>query len=198
MSETLFEQPGLVTGGPQALIDNSRFLFFIGLAVDAMIFAGLVGAYFVLRGGATTWPPADLPHLHTALVARSIICLAAAAILLGISVIMQNRNALKSMRASLLVAVIALAGFLVLNALEWESLLSNGIPVRTVFGGIYFLVTGVFHLHILACMVYILSKYRWTLHWRRYTRSALSYLHLSYFVSAMLVIWLGIFGVIYL
>jgi len=201
MSDLLYEERGLAAGEPPSalvLVDTGRFLFFIGLALDVIFFGTFTAGYFFLRSSAPAWPPADLPHLHPSLIGASTICIAIAAGLLAVTVFAQNRNALRSMRASLVLALLFLAGFLLLNATEWRELIATGLPVRTVFGGIYFVLTGLFYFHIAACTVYILSKYRWTLHWRRYTRSAASIAYLSYFMDAMLFVWLGIYYVIYL
>ncbi|HET6402619.1 MAG TPA: hypothetical protein VFH95_14640 [Candidatus Kapabacteria bacterium] len=201
MSDLLYEEHGFTASElPSApvLVDSGRFVFFIALSLDVILFGTFTAGYFFLRVSAPAWPPADLPHLRTSLAGAATICIAIATLLLALTVFAQNRNALRSMRASLVLALIFLAGFLVLNASEWKELIATGLPIRTVFGGMYFVLTGLFHFHIIACAVYILSKYRWTLHWRRYTRSAVSIAHLSYFMDAMLLIWLGIFYVIYL
>src|SRR5439155_16382474 len=99
MSETLYESSGFVAGTHPsgALIDNSRFLFLIGLAIDVMLFAGVIGAYFVLCGGTDVWPPRDLPVLHRNLVGISTIALGLAAVFLGVTLYAQNRNALRTM-----------------------------------------------------------------------------------------------------
>jgi cytochrome c oxidase subunit III len=202
MSEILYEQPGLRAGsthpGSETLIDNSRFVFLIGLAVDVMLFAGLIGAYFVLRGGTQVWPPTDLPHLNKSLIGLSSMSLALGAVFLSLTVHAQNRNELIRMRASLILSLLFLATFLAMNAIEWRNLLAFGLHIRTIFGGIYFLITGVFHIHILAGMCYILLKYRRTLRWKYYTRSTVSIAHLSYFMYAMLIVWLSLYSVVYL
>ena len=201
MSEILYEQPGLMAGNTrdgQSLIDNSRFVFLMGLAVDVMLFCGLIGGYFVLRGGTPAWPPPDLPHLNAGLVGIGSLALAIAAAFLSLTVNAQNRNELIRMRVSLILSLLFLAVFLTLNAVEWRSLLVDGLRVRTIFGGIYFVITGVFHIHIIGGMIYILLKFRRSLQWKRYTRSTVSITHLAYFIYAMLFVWLGIYGVVYL
>ncbi|HEY3874896.1 MAG TPA: hypothetical protein VGM92_05435 [Candidatus Kapabacteria bacterium] len=200
MSASLFEEHGLVADGPPSAppVDNSQFLFFIGLAVDTVLFITFAGGYFLLRASAPSWPPPDLPHLHPALVGWSAIALFLGAVLLTVAVIAQHKNALRTMRGSLMLSIIFLTTFLGLNAIEWRSIFASGLPIRTIFGGIYFVLTGLFHVHIAGCMLYIISKYRWTRRWRRYTRSSISIARLSYFIDAMLVLWLAIFGVIYL
>jgi len=201
MPDLLYEQPGYTASElPSApvLVDSGRFLFFIGLALDVVFFGTFTAGYFFLRSTAPGWPPADLPHLHTPMMGEATVCVAIATALLALTVFAQNRNAPRLLRASLVLALLFLAGFLALNATEWKELIATGIPIRTVFGGIYFVLTGLFHFHIIGAMVYILSRYRWTLHWRRYTRSAASIANLSYFMDAMLLIWLGIYYVIYI
>ncbi len=201
MADTLYEEHGPAAGElPDApvIVDSGRFLFFIGLTLDAIFFITFSAGYYALRSNTFVWPPPDLPNLHQGMIAISTACIGTAAALLALTVFAQNRNALRTMRASLVLAIFCLAGFLGTNAIEWRSLIASGLPIRTVFGGIYFVLTGLFHLHIIAATVYILSKYRWTLRWRRYTRSAVSIAHLSYFMDAMLFVWLGIFYVIYL
>jgi cytochrome c oxidase subunit III len=200
MSTSLYEEHGLIANEPPSVppLDNTQFVFFIGLALDAVLFITFAGGFFLLRASAASWPPPDLPHLHRSLVGMSSLCLFLAAALLTVTVAAQNRNALRMMRATLMLALLFLAGFLILNGIEWRSIFANGLPIRTIFGGIYFVLTGVFHVHIAGSMIYIVSKYRWTLRWRRYTRSAVSIARLSYFVDAMFLLWLGIYGVIYL
>ncbi len=200
MSNTLYEEQGYTAGElPEApvIVDSGRFVFFIGLALDAILFITFIGGYYALRTDAIAWPPADLPHLHRALIGFSSIFLGGAALLLMLTVFAQNRNALRTMRASLILSLICLAAFLALNAHEWRSIIATGLPIRTVFGGIYFVLTGLFFFHIIGAMVYIISKYRWTLRWRRYTRSAVSILNLAYFMDAMLFLWLGFYYVLY-
>ncbi len=201
MSDLLYEQHGLEASELPSitmLVDNGRFVFFIALSLDVILFGAFTAGYFFLRANAPAWPPADLPHLQTQLIGIATISIAIATLLLALTVFAQNRNSLRLLRGSLVLALVFLVGFLAMNAIEWKQLIATGLPIRTVFGGIYFVLTGLFDFHIIACAVYILSKYRWTLHWRRYTRSAASIVHLSYFMDAMLLIWLGIYYVIYL
>ncbi len=200
MSTTLYEEPGSIAGelpsAPPA--DGSKFIFFIGLALNAIFFVTFAGGFYVLRGSTVAWPPADLMHLQKGLVGFSTISLFLSTILLSVTVFAQNRNALRWMRASLIMSLVFLTAFLCLNGFEWNNLFATGLPIRTIFGGLYFVVTGLFHVHIALAMMYVLNKYRWTLRWRRYTRSSASIARLSYFMDAMFLLWVGIYCVIYL
>jgi heme/copper-type cytochrome/quinol oxidase subunit 3 len=200
MSETLFESSGFVAGTRPggALTDNSRFLFLIGLAIDVMLFAGIIGAYFVLRGGTSTWPTHDFPLPQKNLAAMGTLALGLASIFLGVTLYAQHRNALRTMWTALMASLFFLTTFLALNGVEWKLLFSDGLPLRSVLGGMYLIMTGAFHLQIVGCLLYVLATYRRTLRWRHYTRSSLGIAHLSYFISAMFLVWIGIYSVVYL
>jgi cytochrome c oxidase subunit 3 len=200
MSTSLYEEPGSLAGEvPSAPpFDSTRFFFLVGLAIDVILFATFTAGFFVLRASAVAWPPADLKHLHKGLIGLSTISIMLAAVLLSFTVYAQNRNALRWMRATLMMSLVFLTAFLCLNAFEWNSMFATGLPIRTIFGGLYFVLTGLFHVHIALGMLYIINKYRWTLHWRRYTRSSASIARLSYFMDAMFLLWVGIYVVIYL
>ena len=174
-------------------LGSTHFVFLIGLAIDVMLFCGLIGSYFVLRIA-----PPDLPHLHENLIGIVLASLALAAGFLSYTVYTKNRNELTRMRVSLVLSLIFMTFFLGLNALEWKSLLVDGLGVRAAFGDIYFLLTGVFYIHILGAMCYALLKFRQMLRWKHYTRSGNSIAYLSYFMYALLIVWAGIYGVVYL
>lgn len=200
MSTSLYEEHGLLADEPPSAppVDTSQFVFFIGLTIDAVLFVTFAGGFFLLRASAPNWPPPDLPHLHKSLIAISAIALFLGAAFLNITVLAQNRNALRTLRASLIASIIFLFAFLGINAYEWRTIFSTGLPIRTIFGGIYFLLTGLFHVHIAGTIFYIARKYRWTLRWERYTRSSVSIARLSWFMDALVILWLVIYSVIYL
>jgi heme/copper-type cytochrome/quinol oxidase subunit 3 len=201
MSETLFDQSGFIArvGGGYPLVDNSRFVFMIALAVDVMFFAVLIGAFFVLREGAPSWPTTDMlvesPRTATAIA----ICLLASSIFLSLTVRAQHFNRLKRFRTFLSAALLFLAIALTFSIAELRSFLGSPGQIHAVFAGLFMSIIALFILHITAAFGYIIAKYRWTtLRWRRYTRSGVSLAHLTSFVTAMLIVWVGIFAVAYL
>lgn len=200
MSETAFDQSGFIArvGGGYPLVDNSRFVFMIVLAIDVMFFAVLIGAFFVLREGAPSWPSTDLSALSPRTAAVSAACLLAASLFLGLTVRAQYHNSLRRLRNFLGTALIFLAASLALNIAELRSFLAVAGPIHAVFAGLFLSIICLYNIHIVAAFGYIVAKYRSTLRWQRYTRSGVSLTHLTSFVTAMLVVWLGIFAVAYL
>jgi heme/copper-type cytochrome/quinol oxidase subunit 3 len=201
MSETAFDRSGFIArvGGGYPLVDNSRFVFTIALAVDVMFFAVLIGAFFVLREGAPTWPATDMMIESPRTAAAIAICLLSSSIFLSLTVRAQHHNVLKRFRMYLSAALLFLAIALTMTVAELRTFIGAPGPTHAVFAGFFMSIVTLFMLHITAAFGYIIVKYRWTtLRWRRYTRSGVSLAHLTSFVTAMLIVWLGIFAVAYL
>src|SRR2546430_3636878 len=96
----------------------------IALAVDVMFFAVLVGAFFVLREGAPTWPANDMlaesPRTATAIA----ISLLASSLFLSLTVRAQHYNRLKRFRTFLSASLLFLAIALTFSIAELRSFLS--------------------------------------------------------------------------
>jgi cytochrome c oxidase subunit 3 len=198
MSERLFETSGrLDMHDGRVLIDNSRFAVIMGLAIDSILFAGLIGAYFVLRASAMHWPPPELLQFTPGFALASGLALFAAAIALLLAIRAQSANRLSNMRLGLLASLLALMVFLGLNGSDWLTVISAERTSHTLFGGIYFMITGIFHLHVVGAMIYIAVKFRKVLRWQSYTRSSMSIQHLLYFMSVLASIWTAIFFIVY-
>jgi cytochrome c oxidase subunit 3 len=198
MSERLFQTSGLLDmHNGRVLVDNSRLAVIMALAIDMILFAGLLGAYLVLRAGAGTWPPPELSHFTLGFPIASEGTLALAIVALGFSIYAQSANKLGELRFGLLATMLFLMVFLGLNGSDWITVMTAERTSHTLFGGIYFMITGIFHLHILAGLVYAGAKLRQALHWKHYTRSTLSIQHLLYFYSLLATVWIAIFFIVY-
>jgi heme/copper-type cytochrome/quinol oxidase subunit 3 len=200
MSETVFDQSGFIArvGGGYPLVDNSRFVFMIALAVDVMFFAVLIGAFFVLREGAPTCPANDMLVESSRTAAAIAISLFSSSVFLSLTVRAQHYNRLKRFRTFMSAALLFLAIALTFTIAELRSFLGEPGQIHAVFAGLFMSIVALFATHITAAFGYIVAKYRWTLRWQRYTRSGVSLAHLTTFVAAMLAVWLGIFAVAYL
>lgn len=198
MSERVYNSTNLLDmHGGHVLVDNARFAVFMALAIDVILFAGLIGAYLVLRAGAAQWPPTELSHFDLTFPLGSAATLWFASIALVLSIRAQTANRLIQLRAMLVTAIVLLAGFLALNGIDWAIVMHSERATHTLFGGIYFMVTGIFHLHVIAGMIYTAKKLHQVLRWKQYTRSTMSIQHLMYFYSLLSGIWLAIFFVVY-
>ncbi len=200
MSEIVYEKAGLrdSTHAGGELINSGRFAFLLLLGADVMMYVGLLGGYFVLRGGSLSWPPPGSPALDPSLMFWTCPLILLASMSVGLGVRSHHRNTLKNLRLSLAATLIFLALFVAINATEWTNLLQNGLDIMTVFGGIYLIITGIFLLHILASAIVVIGMIRRVSRWRTYVRSANSIPHLAMFLYLQTAIWISVYALIYI
>jgi cytochrome c oxidase subunit 3 len=154
------------------------------MAAWAMLFAGLLFAYGVLRVRAVAWPPPDLPRLPLALpsVATGLLALS--------SLTLERARRAGGGLAPVLVMG---GGFLVLQVIVWRSLILAGLrPPLGPYASVFFGLTAVHALHVLVGLAALgwLAARRprrpfplrlWALYW--------------HMVGGL---WLVIFGAVYL
>jgi cytochrome c oxidase subunit 3/cytochrome c oxidase subunit I+III len=116
------------------------------VVTEAFLFVVLFFSYFYL-GKGKPWPP-DPPKLGMALLMLAVLLSSSA--LLHASTRLAERRALG--RARLLAAATAVLGavFLVLQGLEYRERLKTLSPRSDAYGSIFYTITGVHGLHVLA------------------------------------------------
>lgn len=135
-------------GGPNIV----RFGMFTFLASEAMLFAGLICGYMVLRGGAGNgWQmPEALKNAETMIkTIIATLCLIASSFTLHFaeSRIIQRR---KGGIGLLLLTILLGALFLTNQALEWVTLHNEGFWFNTtaIMGSCFFVLTGFHGMHV--------------------------------------------------
>ena len=199
-AELIYEQPNLGDGTHDggALINSGRFAFLMILGADVMLYVGLIGGYLVLRGGSLSWPPPGSPKLDMMLMLWSLPALILSAVTLGMSIRSQAQNNPRKMRLALLLSLVMMVAFLAVNAVEWQRLLQAGLDVMTVFGGIYLILTGTMLLHVIVASLFATRILSISKEPGYNARSGNALTHLGYFVYLQSIVWIALFGLIYL
>ncbi len=140
---------------PQAILGMLLFLF-----TEAMLFAALLAAFFVLRVQQPIWPPPGQPRLPVGVTTINTL------VLLGSGFAMiRSRGALHSGAAAAArwLGVTAALGlvFLIVQGFEWSRLLGFGFSTHAnVFGATFYALVGVHAAHVAAAMIYLLVTWR--------------------------------------
>ena len=197
MFRTVHEAPGLLdrTHDGGELIENNRFAFLMMLGFVIMLFAGLIGAYLVLRGGSLTWPPPEVPKMSMTLPLISVGIFALATACLWIARRLSKPGSESKAFVGLLLAVVLFIFSMGVAANEWIWLFDNGMILKTVFGGIYSVLVGAFMLHVIVALCFIISLDRPAKLLK--ARSRRKMLNLGYFVTTLTVIWYAVVFVLY-
>jgi cytochrome c oxidase subunit 3 len=171
----------------------------IFLASEAMLFAGLIAGYIVLRLSSPAWPPSpDLPKLPVILTGINTVFLIASSFTYHAAEVAVKKG--KTGTAWLFVTVLLGSLFLGVQAYEWYHMHHEGLWFNTggAYGASFFVLTGFHGLHVLIGVLMI----AWALIRQlggAYTAQSHTYLILAgmywHFVD---VVWLFLYTVLYL
>jgi len=143
-------------------IPTTKFAMWLFLASEVMFFAGLIGAYIVLRGGAPEKWPVVSDVLNVPLVAgNTFILIVSSVTMVRAYAAIEDGNP-QGMRRMLIATAALGAFFLSIQAVEWSALMNEGTaPATDLFGSVFFTLTGFHGLHVLGgvlTLVYVVFK----------------------------------------
>jgi cytochrome c oxidase subunit 3 len=184
---------------PHAPPRTAVFGMTIFLASEAMLFAGLIAGYIVLRLSSPAWPPSpDLPKLPVVLTGINTVFLIASSFTYHAAEVAVKKG--KKGTAWLFLTVLLGSLFLCIQAYEWYHMHHEGLWFNTggAYGSSFFVLTGFHGLHVLVGVLMI----AWALLRQlggAYTAQSHTYLILAgmywHFVD---VVWLFLYSVLYL
>ena len=146
---------GPISGQPP-VIQNYTIATLIFLVAGTMFFAGLIGAYLVLRYGGGAWPAPGMPPLPVRLAGVSTLLIAASSVALHRAV-----RALRSLdavgtRRGLFVAATLGTAFLIVQAVQWSRLFALGLSFNaTTYGTTFYVLTGVHAVHAISGIIWL-------------------------------------------
>lgn len=147
---------------PEPPVSNARLGMLGFLACEAMLFAGLIGAFLVYRFGSEVWPPPGQPRLPL------LVTWANTAMLLLSGYTM--RSALRAMRVDdrerlrTGLSATALLGtiFLIVQGSEWVRLIRHGLTLSAgIYGATFYTVIGCHGIHVLGAVIWLLIARLW-------------------------------------
>lgn len=158
-SPTVRTGRGASTSSPltRLRIDSGVLGVLLFLGTEAMLFAGFVSAFLILRAGSESWPPPGQPRLPAAVTGANTLVL-----LLSGGTMQRARAAIRGGRADELtrwLAVTALLGalFLEVQGTEWVRLVHYGLGMTaSLYGGTFYALIGCHALHVLGALIALL------------------------------------------
>ncbi len=141
-------------------IPNAVFGMALVLCTEAMLFAGLLSAYFVARSYVFTWPPSGQPRLPIAATTVNTFCLLASGAIIWRAVFTRSADIQRPTKIFYL-AAIALGGiFVVAQGAEWLRLLRFGLTLTSgLYGSFFYLIVGMHALHAVAGLIALASVF---------------------------------------
>ena len=142
-------------------IPTTKFATWLFLASEVMFFAGLIGAYIVLRASHGAWPVVST-LLNVPLVAGNTFILIVSSLTMVRALAAIEDGDPRGLRLNLVATAVLGAIFLSIQYIEWSALMHEGTTASTdLFGSVFFTLTGFHGLHVLGgvlMLVYGTSK----------------------------------------
>jgi cytochrome c oxidase subunit 3 len=184
---------------PHAPPRNAVFGMTLFLASEAMLFAGLIAGYLVLRLSSPAWPPdPESPALPVVLTGINTVFLVGSSFTYHAAEVAVKKG--KSGLGWLFVTIVLGLTFLGIQAYEWMHLHHEGLWFNKggAFGSSFFVLTGFHGLHVAVGVLMIIVAFFRQLG-GAYTAQNHTYLILTgmywHFVD---VVWVFLFTVLYL
>lgn len=186
----------LAAESPQTpLVANGVMGMLIFVVIEAMMFAGLISAFTIIKSAALVWPPPDQPRLPV----ESTLLNTAALLASGACLFLAQRRFARDRRGArlpLLAAMLLGAFFVVFQGVEWVALIREGLTLTSSnLGSFFYLIVGMHALHAVAALGVLVHT------WLRLERGWLGQTQLAaaqvfwYFVVGL---WPLLYAVVYL
>ena len=140
-------------------LTNGKIGIWLFLASEVMLFGALFASYILTRTGAPSWPRGDT-ILNVSLATFNTIVLIASSVTMVMAWASLGRQSLPAFRLYMGLTLLGGALFLLVKAFEYGDKFSHGLyPATSNFLGLYFTLTGLHALHVIAGMV--VNFYLW-------------------------------------
>jgi cytochrome c oxidase subunit 3 len=173
----------------------------VWLSSELMFFAALFAMYFTLRSvyGADNWPP-DYVELNLPFASVNTFVLVASSFTCQAGVFAAERGDVEKLRMWFIITFLMGGFFVAGQATEYTQLVNEGVTLSSdAYSSIFFLATGFHGLHVTLGLVAFLFVLGRTYAARRFTHEqATSAIVVSYYWHFVDVVWIGLFGAIYL
>ena len=145
--------PYTVAARPDTGLNNGKIGIWLFLASEVMLFGSLFATYIMLRVGAESWPRGDT-YLDVPLATLNTVILISSSVTMVLAWASLVKGRFGRFRLFLGITILCGLAFLTLKSIEYSTKFHHGyFPSTNTFLGIYFTLTGLHGLHVLAGML---------------------------------------------
>jgi heme/copper-type cytochrome/quinol oxidase subunit 3 len=138
---------------PDTGLTNPKLGIWLFLASEVMLFGSLFASYVLLRVGAPSWPDQSAV-LSVPLASLNTVILIASSVTMVLALAAARSGTLGAYRLYMGLTLLGGALFLVVKAFEYGDKFAHGLlPSTNNFLGLYFTMTGLHAIHVIAGMV---------------------------------------------
>jgi cytochrome c oxidase subunit 3 len=172
----------------------------VWLSSELMFFAALFAMYFTIRSvtGAGNWPPEGV-HLNLVFAPINTAVLVLSSLACQLGVFAAERGDVEKMRFWFVITFLMGAFFIGGQIFEYTELINEGTTISSnAYGSVFYLTTGFHGMHVTGGLFAFLIVLGRTFAARRFTHEqATSAIVVSYYWHFVDVVWIALFGAIY-
>lgn len=147
------EIPYTVAARPDTGLNNGKIGIWLFLASEVMLFGSLFASYIMLRVGAESWPR-GATYLDVPLATLNTVILISSSVTMVLAWASLAKGSFGRFRLYLAITILCGLAFLIIKFIEYSTKFHHGyFPSTNTFLGIYFTLTGLHGLHVLAGMI---------------------------------------------
>ncbi len=149
-------------GGPppppsaEPVISNARLGLMMFIGAEVMFFAGLIGAFLVLRLSSEVWPPPSQPRLPVWITGFNTVVLLCSGFAMHRASLAARLRDRSRLSGWLLATAVLGALFLCIQGYEWVRLIGFGLTMRSgLYGSTFYALIGLHGLHVIGALVWV-------------------------------------------
>ena len=199
MESIIYERAGMgdATHDGKEIVSSKRLAFTLYIALTIMLFAGLFGGWWVLKGNNEIWPPAGTPPMTLInMLPENLTMIVSVILLIGAMSYLKKAD-FKKFGTYILISAAMCILFVFAMGMEYWRLIAGGVTMSTVFGGLYFIITGVFLVHFIGGIYALFRFARKAKLFPTQIGIKLGFANTLNWHYLMLLLWICIVGLIY-
>jgi heme/copper-type cytochrome/quinol oxidase subunit 3 len=178
-------------------LDNRKILIWAFLGSDVLFFGTLIATHLVYRGQSVSGPAEGILDIPITTVSTFVLLMSSLAMVLGLSALQRGKMG----EARFWIASTALLGsvFIGFQMFEFTEFAKEGLTPRTnLFGSTFLIMTGFHGTHVAIGILWLWSLFFGTFNGKLHQGNALELEIAGLYWHFVDIVWIVIFGVVYL
>ena len=196
-STTMYFDTSVAADRTSTGLNNRKLLIWAFLGSDVLFFGTLIATHLIYRGRSLVGPQEDIFSIPITSISTFVLLMSSLAMVLALSGI--QRGNLQTMRFWLAVTAIFGSIFVGFQMFEFHEFVQEGLTPRTnLFGSTFFTMTGFHGAHVAIGVLWLWSIFFASFRWSAGERNSLNVEIVGLYWHFVDIVWVVIFGVIYL
>lgn len=184
---------------PEPVISNARLGLMMFIGAEVMFFAGLIGAFLVLRLSSEVWPPPAQPRLPVWITGFNTLVLLVSGLAMHRASLAARLRDQVRLSGWLLTTAVLGALFLCIQGYEWVRLIGFGLTMWSgLYGSTFYALIGLHGLHVMGALVWVAVVWGFARQGRYAAGHTVGVETCTMYWTFVVALWPVLYGLVYL